>query len=387
MEFLITTAPGLESLVKRECEKLGYKPVEVTDRPVRIEGGLETMAELNVWLRCANRVYLVLAEGYATDFDDLFALAESIDWKKFRPKDAPILVESVTHKSALSSEPAIQRTVKKAIVDALTRRPGDIIPEVDDLEKFRILVLIREDKATFLLDSSGDPLHKRGYRQEAGDAPLKETLAAAMIYLSSWRFKELLVDPSCGSGTIPIEAAMIARNIAPGLRRHFAFEQWEWVDEKILSEVREAGKRKIFAPGQYQIRGYDIDADVIDKAMYNSKVAGVATDIVFEVRDMTESPTIDAIEKTLARGEGATLICNPPYGERLETEDVGVIHTMLARIFADHRELSGGVITNDSDFIGKTNRIGLERRKLFNGSLECQYCYRKSQNRKSEKKA
>lgn len=382
MEFLITTAPGLESLVKRECEKIGQKPIEVTDRSVRVEGGFDTMAELNIWLRCANRVYLVLAEGFATDFDDLFAIAESIDWKKYRPKDAPILVESVTHKSALTSEPAIQRTVKKAIIDSLTRRDGDIIPEIDSLPSFRILVLIRDDKATFLLDSSGDPLHKRGYRQEAGDAPLKETLAAAMIYLSNWRYKELLVDPSCGSGTIPIEAAMIARNIAPGLRRHFAFEDWNWVDPKFLVEAREAGKRKIFPPGSYQIQGYDIDAEVIEKAVYNSKVAGVATDITWAVRDMTESPSIESIEKAINRGEGATLISNPPYGERLETEDVGVIHTMLARIFSDYPELSGGVITNESDFIQKSRRVGLERRKLFNGSLECQYCYRKSQKKK-----
>ncbi|MDD2745401.1 MAG: class I SAM-dependent RNA methyltransferase [Candidatus Gracilibacteria bacterium] len=381
MEFLITTAPGLESLVKRECEKIGQNPIEVTDRSVRVEGGFDTLAELNIWLRCANRVYLVLAEGFATDFDDLFAIAESIDWKKYRPKDAPILVESVTHKSALTSEPAIQRTVKKAIIDSLTRKDGDIIPEIDSLPSFRILVLIREDKATFLLDSSGDPLHKRGYRQEAGDAPLKETLAAAMIYLSNWRYKELLVDPSCGSGTIPIEAAMIARNIAPGLRRHFAFEDWNWVDPKFLVEAREAGKRKIFPPGSYQIQGYDIDAEVIEKAVYNSKVAGVATDITWAVRDMTESPTIESIEKAIGLGEGATLISNPPYGERLETEDVGVIHTMLARIFSDHPELSGGVITNESDFIQKTRRVGLERRKLFNGSLECQYCYRKSQRK------
>lgn len=303
MEFLITTAPGLESLVKRECEKIGQNPIEVTDRSVRVEGGFDTLAELNIWLRCANRVYLVLAEGFATDFDDLFAIAESIDWKKYRPKDAPILVESVTHKSALTSEPAIQRTVKKAIIDSLTRKDGDIIPEIDSLPSFRILVLIREDKATFLLDSSGDPLHKRGYRQEAGDAPLKETLAAAMIYLSNWRYKELLVDPSCGSGTIPIEAAMIARNIAPGLRRHFAFEDWNWVDPKFLVEAREAGKRKIFPPGSYQIQGYDIDAEVIEKAVYNSKVAGVATDITWAVRDMTESPTIDSIETAIARGE------------------------------------------------------------------------------------
>ena len=143
MEFLITTAPGLESLVKRECEKIGFKPVEVTDRSVRIEGGIEAMIEANIWVRCANRVYLVLAEGFATDFDDIYALAESVDWKKFRPKDSPILVESVTHKSGITSEPAIQRTVKKAIVEGLVRRSGDVIPEIDTIPTFRILVLIR----------------------------------------------------------------------------------------------------------------------------------------------------------------------------------------------------------------------------------------------------
>ena len=182
---------------------------------------------------------------------------------------------------------------------------------------------------------------------------------------------------------------MIARNIAPGLRRHFAFENWEWVDTKYLEAAREAGKRKIFMPGQYRIFGYDIDEEVIKKAHYNSKVAGVASDIVWEVRDMAHQSHIPVLEETIARGEGATLICNPPYGERLEKEDVGYIHTMLARLFSDHVELSGGVITNESDFIQKTHQVGLDRRKLFNGSLECQYCYRKSQHTKmgvSEKK-
>lgn len=174
---------------------------------------------------------------------------------------------------------------------------------------------------------------------------------------------------------------MIARNIAPGLRRHFAFENWEWVDAKYLEAAREAGKRKIFMPGKYQIHGYDIDPEIIEKARYNSKVAGVASDIIWEVRDITNAPNIPILEDAIARREGATLVCNPPYGARLETEDVGFIHTMLARIFSDHAELSGGVITNESDFIQKTHRVGLERRKLFNGSLECQYCYRKSQRK------
>ncbi len=330
MQFLITTAPGLESLVKRECEKLGYTPVEVTDRSVKIEGELDTMVNLNIWLRCANRVYLVLTEGFATDFDDLYALAESIDWKKFRPKDSPILVESVTHKSALSSEPAIQRTVKKAIIEGLIGKSGEIIPEVDALANFRILVLIRDDKATLLLDTSGDALHKRGYRMEAGDAPIKETLASAMIYLSNWRYRELFLDPCCGSGTLPIEAAMIARNIAPGLRRHFAFENWDWVPTKILTDARDAAKTKIYPPGGYSIVGYDIDEEVLAKALYNAKVAGVASDIKFERQDI-----LDGIPAT------TTLLTNPPYGERLDEHDVESIHAMILNAFKKDATLSG----------------------------------------------
>lgn len=157
------------------------------------------MIEANLWLRCANRVYLVLAEGFTTDFDDLYALAESVDWRKYRPKDSPILIETVSHKSGLTSEPAIQRTVKKAVIERLVSHSGEIVPEVDTNPTFRVLVLLRSDRASILLDTSGDPLHRRGYRQETGEAPVKETLAAAMIYLSSWRYKNTLIDPCCGS--------------------------------------------------------------------------------------------------------------------------------------------------------------------------------------------
>jgi putative N6-adenine-specific DNA methylase len=324
------------------------------------------LAELNVWLRCANRVYLVLAEGLATDFDDLFSLTESIDWRKMRPKDSPIVVETLSVRSALTSEPAIQRTVKKAIVDSLIGRFGEVIPEVDSLPSFRVLVLIRGDVATILLDSSGDPLHKRGYRLEAGEAPIKETLAAAMIYLSNWRYREPLLDPCAGAGTIPIEAAMIARNIAPGLRRHFAFENWDWIDPSVLQEVRDTAKTKIYPPGGYSITGSDIDAHMMEQAHYNSKVAGVAADIVWNSADAL---TLDLTQAT-------TIITNPPYGDRIETEDVGPIHARLLSEFRDRESLSGGVITNVESFISGSRKF-LDRRKLWNGSIECQYCYRK----------
>lgn len=324
---------------------------------------------MNVWLRCANRVYLVLASGFATDFDDLYALAESVDWKKFRPKDAPILVESVTHKSALTSEPAVQRTVKKAIIESLVSRSGDIIPEMDTLENFRVLVLLRNDRATLLLDTSGDALHKRGYRLEAGEAPIKETLASAMIYLSNWRYKEPFLDPCCGSGTLPIEAAMIARNIAPGLRRHFAFEKWNWIDARILTEVRDEAKTKIYPPGGYQILAQDIDETVLEKALYNAKVAGVASDIQFKQHDILDGISLPA-----------TLLCNPPYGERLDEHDVQRIHAVLLESFQKQKTLSGGVITNEDSFIRESRHI-LDRRKIWNGSIECQFCFRKSERK------
>lgn len=355
MKFLITTAPGLESLVKRECEKLGYKPTEVTDRSVVVEGDETVLCNLNLWLRCANRVYLILEEGLATDFEDLFSLAQGVDWRKYRPANSPIIVETVTVRSALSSEPAIQRTVKKAIIDGLIGRSGEIVPEVESLPSFRILVLVRNDRALLLLDSSGDALHKRGYRIEAGEAPLKETLAAAMIYLSNWRYREPFLDPCAGAGTIPIEAAMIARNVAPGLRRHFALENWDWIPPKYLAEARDHAKTQIYPPGGYSISGSDIDANIMEQAEYNAKVAGVAADITWS--------TADALSRDLSRA--VTIVTNPPYGDRIETEDVEPLHARLLDEFKSRPTLSGGVITNIDSFIGGTRKF-FDRRKLWN---------------------
>ena len=189
-----------------------------------------------------------------------------------------------------------------------------------------------------------------------------------MIYLSSWRYRDPLLDPCAGAGTIPIEAAMIARNIAPGLRRHFAFENWGWIAPKYLTEARDDAKTQIYPPGGYSITGSDIDEHMMEQAAYNAKVAGVAADITWM--------TADALSRDLS--EAITIITNPPYGDRIETEDVEPLHMRLLEEFKSRSTLSGGVITNVESFIGGTRKF-LDRRKLWNGPIECQYCFRKSE--------
>jgi len=215
-KYILSTIAWVESIAKKEIERQGWKIIEVNDRSVEFEGDSKTMVRVNLWSRVGNKVYQVLEEsGRIDDFDKLYDLVSKIDFKKYFHHDYPIIVKAKSINSKLTATPSIQKIVKKAIIDSITDKSGDKVIEDRELEKFEIMVVIINDKAKILLNTSGEALHKRWYRTETWDAPIKESLAAALVLLSGWRFKQNFYDIFCGSGTIAIEAAMIAKNIAP----------------------------------------------------------------------------------------------------------------------------------------------------------------------------
>ncbi|HBB27365.1 TPA: RNA methyltransferase, partial [Candidatus Gracilibacteria bacterium] len=288
------------------------------------------MAELNVWIRTGNRVYLVLAEKRTRSFDEIFDATGAIDWRKYIPKDAPIIVDAVSVKSELESIPAIQKTIKKAIVTKITGDRESILREDDKVRGIHIFALIRENTLLLLLDTSGEPLHKRGYRTEALEAPIKETLAAALVMLSGWRYKEPFLDPFCGSGTIAIEAAMIARNIAPGIERSFAGEYFPWYSADFFKQVKAQAKAKIMTDRTYAITGSDTDSEAVRIATNNAKRAGVADTVTFSNKDFKEY---------VSEYISGALVSNPPYGIRLQDYDLDLLYKDISIVFTKNTSL------------------------------------------------
>lgn len=337
MRFLITCTPGVESVLRREVERLGGEDIVVRDRSVECAGPDELLARLNLWIRTGNRVYLILDEGRTDTFDALFDLVERVDWKKYIRTGAPIAVDAVSTRSELTNTPTIQKIAKKAIVTSITGDRETFLREDDTIPAVHIFVLIVDGEARILVDTSGDPLHKRGYRTEALDAPIKESLAAALIYLSGWRYRDNFLDPFCGSGTFAIEAAMIARDIAPGLRRHFAFEDFEWYPKHHLTDEKQKAESKIIRDRTYEIRGSDVDPEAVRIAKDNAMRAGVADTAEFMVCDFSQGFS------TVLSG---TLVTNPPYGIRLRDIDLERLYADIAKVFSTNPALSGGVITS-----------------------------------------
>jgi putative N6-adenine-specific DNA methylase len=306
--YILTCQSGLESLVKRECEKLGLNHIHVQDRLVEATGSNKQLYELLIWSRFANRVYIELGRAEVRNFDTLYTLIDSIDWEKYLDRSHDIIIDASSTRSDLSSVPAIQSMGKKAVYENM-RILGE--PTNRNPIETHILILIINNIAYVLLDVTGDPLHKRGYRTESGEAPIKENLAAALVAFSGWRYKSPLFDPCAGSGTIPIEAAMMARNIAPGIKRHFRIEDLPFHDAQLFENIQVEANTKSYPSGSYRIFTQDIDPAMIHIAESNARRAGVSEDITFLVGD-----TLDT-QGTYAQFEGTT-ITNPPYGKRLE---------------------------------------------------------------------
>lgn len=369
LELIATATFGLEAPVKREIEALGYKIIKSEDGKITFMGDERAVVRANLWLRCADRVQIKLAEFEALEFEDLFQQIKGIPWEEWIPIDGKFIVNGSSVKSKLSSVPACQSVAEKALIEKLRETYA-----VDYFEKsgalYDIKVALLKNRVTVTLDTTGPGLHKRGYRQNAVVAPIKETLASAMIQLSFWRRGRILVDPCCGSGTIPIEAAMIARNIAPGLNRKFVAEEWDAIPKDLWKEERRKAFELIDRDGELEIYAYDIDKKAIEAAKENAAEAGVEDDIVFEVKD---GATISAGGK-----EGGIIISNPPYGQRIgDQKSMDKLYAGFSKFLKENPTWSMFAITADKTAEEKIfGRPADRRRKLFNGRLEvCYYQY------------
>jgi len=363
-DLIATTTAGLEACVKRELRDLGFADAKVHS-PGRIVFGADAdgVARANLWLRTADRVLLVVGSFEARDFDELFDRTGALDWPRWIPPDAEFPVRGRSHKSQLSSVPACQKTAKKAIVEKLRAAHGaSELPETG--ATCAVEVALRDDVALLTLDTTGAGLNKRGYRAAAGPAPLKETLAAALVQLSFWRPDRPLIDPFCGSGTIPIEAALIGRDIAPGLNRTFAAEQWPAIAPTHWQDQRDAARARIRPALGMRIIATDIEPKAISLASYHAGLAGVADDIHFQQR------SFDAL--TTSREYGC-VICNPPYGRRFENgPEVMALYRSMPDVFRRLRTWSFYVITS-VDLEEILGQPADRRRKLYNGRIECTY--------------
>ncbi|SCK00237.1 Ribosomal RNA large subunit methyltransferase L [uncultured Eubacterium sp.] len=365
LELIATATFGLEAVVKREIQNLGYKVVKSEDAKITFLGDERAIVRSNLWLRSADRVLLKMGEFTALTFEELFQQTKAIPWEELIPIDGKFTVTGTSVKSKLHSVPSCQSIVKKAVVERL--REYYCIDRFEETgADYTIKTTILKDKVTLTIDTSGPGLHKRGYRVRDVAAPIKETLAAAMVQLSFWRVGRLLIDPCCGSGTIPIEAAMIGRNIAPGLNRKFASEEWEMIPEETWKEERRSAFEAVDYDAELKIYAFDIDGKAIEAAKENAIEAGVDDCIIFKTMDMA---------KLSARENSGIIITNPPYGERIgEEKQIETIYKKYRTFMAENPTWSLFLITTDKTVEGKImGRPADRRRKLYNGRLEV--CY------------
>ena len=376
LELIATATFGLEAVVKREIEALGYKILKSEDAKITYLGDERAIVRSNLWLRCADRVLLKMGEFKALEFEELFQQTKALPWEEWIVPDGKFTVTGSSVKSKLHSVPACQSIVKKAVVSQLSEAYGmEEFPETG--AEYTVKATLLKDRVTLTIDTSGTGLHKRGYRVQPTVAPIKETLAAAMVNLSFWRAGRILIDPCCGSGTIPIEAAMIERNIAPGLSRSFASEGWTAIKPELWKEERKAAFEAIDSEKELEIYAYDIDKNAVEAAKENAIEAGVDDCIVFKHMDM---------QKMESGGrEGGIIITNPPYGERIgEKEEIEKIYAKYSEFFKENPTWSLFMITSDKEAEAKTwGRPADRRRKLYNGNLEV--CYYQFHGEKPKK--
>ncbi len=356
---------GLEAVVKRELHALGFETTHVSDGKVEFEAMPNDIPRANLWLRSADRVLLKIGEFPALTFDELFEQTKALPWEAWITEDGKFTVTGKAVKSTLGSVRACQAIVKKAVVERLKEHyHRDWFAETGP--EFTIQVSLLKDVALLTLDTSGAGLNKRGYRQQSSEAAIKETLAAALVLLSVWTRDRLLIDPMCGSGTILIEAALIGRNIAPGLKRKFASELWPAIAPEAWQQARLAATREIDRKGSLQLFGYDIDQAAIDASKVNARRAGVGADIVFEQQDVKEL----WIDK-----QYGVVISNPPYGIKMgEFQALNQIYISLHKTFKKKKGWSVFILTADRKFPDYFKRAQPDRvRKLYNGPIEVNY--------------
>ena len=354
---------GMEKMLATEIKNLGFEIEKTEDGRVTYKTGEDGIAKANMWLRCAERVNLKVAEFEARTFDELYENTKRINWAKYIPYGAQFPISKASSiKSKLFSTTDVQSIVKKAIVDNLKKSYLESGRLKEDKEKYPIYVFIHKDKVTLSIDTTGDALHKRGYREKANKAPIRETLAAGIMYLTPWRPGRTLVDPMCGSGTILIEAAMMGLNMAPGLNREFISEKWRTIDKKIWWDTRRDAFDQMNEDLDFKIYGYDIDPETIEIAKENAEIAGVADYIEFNVADATEFKSDE---------EYGFIVTNPPYGERLESEEsVKLLYKELGYAFRRLKNWSYYLITSFEEFEYEFGQQATKKRKLYNGMLK-----------------
>ena len=402
--------------MRREIEQIGYKVTRTEDGKVTFSGDVRAIVRANLWLRAADRVLIKMAEFQASESEELFQQVKGIAWESLIPPDGKFTVNCSTVRSKLRSEPNNQKTVKKAIVERLRAEYGiDRFPETG--AEYTVKVTLLKDRATITVDTTGEGLHKRGYRVAPIAAPLKETLAAAMVELSFWHADRVLIDPCCGSGTIPIEAALIGRNIAPGLKRTFASERWDLIPEEMWREERERARNEMKPDVMMDITACDIDPKAVSAAKKNAAAAGVADTIRFRTADIrdtlladnrkpkrvmpvhiigadgtdrgaitarTDEADDDQDNRTLP--DNGIIITNPVYGERIgDQEQADYVFAAVHDFMIARPDWSVFMITPDKKTEEKTaGRRADRRRKLYNGNIEV--CYYQFHGEKQQNK-
>ena len=363
-KLVATSAMGLESIVADEVKELGFQ-TKTENGKIYFEGDETAIARTNMWLRVADRVRIIVGEFTATTFDDLFEQTKALPWEQYLPVDAKFPVAGKSVKSTLYSTPDCQAIVKKAIVERLKSAYGRIgfLDETGPL--FKLEVSILKDKVTLTIDSSGAGLHKRGYRIGQGDAPLKETMAAALVKLTRWNPDRPFVDPFCGSGTIAIEAAMIGQQIAPGYNRDFSSEEWPWMKQEIWDRVREEAEDIAKYDQPLDITGFDVDPKMIKVAQQNAVEAGFMDLIRFEQRDVSD---------LTVEGLNGVLVGNPPYGERLgEIEEAEELARIIGHIMDKYPSWSVYMLSSLENFETMYGKKATKKRKLFNGFIRTDF--------------
>lgn len=362
--LIATAAMGLESVVADEVRQLGYE-VEVENGKVIFEAPISAIPRCNLWLRTADRVKILVGEFQATSFDELFEGTKKLPWENYIPEDGQFPVSGKSVKSELHSVPDCQKIVKKSIAERLKLKHGVVykMPETGALYKIEVSLL--KDVASLTIDTSGTGLHKRGYRVGQGEAPLKETMAAALVQLTNWKPDDPLIDPFCGSGTIPIEAALIGQNIAPGFNRDFVSEEWSFIKKKHWENAFEEAEDKANYDQKLNIIGTDIDHKLIRIAEENAMEAGLG--------DLVQWKQMQVSDLTIHSNNGY-IIGNPPYGQRLNDEEsVAKIYNDLGNIMKNHPSWSVYILTAYEEFEKEYGATATKKRKLFNGFIQTNY--------------
>lgn len=364
-QLLAVCPMGLEAVVAKEIQELGYE-TQVENGRIFFEGDAKAIVQCNLWLRTADRIKIVVGRFNATTFDELFEKTKSLPWENIIDKEGQFPVQGRSVKSTLYSVPDCQAITKKAIVERLKKAYDEQGWLNECGAKYPVEVAILKDNVLLTIDTSGSGLNRRGYRIAQGEAPIKETLAASLVRLANWKGDTPFIDPFCGSGTIAIEACLIAQNIAPGFNRDFVSEEWNIMPPNIYDDMRDDADQQANYDKDIQVFASDIDPEMVEIAKRNAKEVGLADIIQFSVKDVN-TLTIDT-------DESVALVGNPPYGERIgDREEVEEMYRYIGKLMNQHSHLSTYILTSNKEFEFLVNRKATKRRKLFNGYIECTY--------------